>query len=184
VLTDRWDVGHICISVGDLDAAMVEYSQAFGIAWSPLMAIEPHTVAGSDLYDEGVKCDGLRTVLSTNTPRRGHGGSPSALLELAHADRACPAFALWGCPDGRHYVHHIAYYVDDIEAESKHLSDHGFARELYLPREDPANGVAYHVSEGGVRIELTSSVLKPALIRFVTTGDELDLPLLSAGESA
>ncbi len=190
MLSDRWDVSHVCIAVDNLDRAMVRYSEALGVKWATphswshdglrlpsgdIMKMESVT----PLYGDGVSTDGLSGAYGING-MIGADGWPVAVIELAHAKNFSPAFTIWGCPAGREYMHHIGYWVDDIEAESRHLIDHGFAVEFTTPPGDVARGFGYHLSPGGVRIELLDRANKTATWRFYTTGVlESDLGVLS-----
>jgi catechol 2,3-dioxygenase-like lactoylglutathione lyase family enzyme len=176
MLTDHWDISHICIAVPDLEAAMTEYSAAFGVRWSPLLDYSGAVTldVASPLHGHGATMLGLREVLSRDGAAAIAGGPPFAGLELAHAEPFSPAWTIWGCPDKRQYVHHICYWVDDIEAESAHLVEHGLARELTVAPGDRARGFAYHVSPGGFRIELMRREDKAAIAGWFATG-ELEL---------
>jgi catechol 2,3-dioxygenase-like lactoylglutathione lyase family enzyme len=185
MLTDDWDISHICIAVDDLEAAMTMYSQAFGASkWGPLMEFSDDMDVASPLLGEQVSMVGLREIWSlcgssvvTEQPPV---APPFAPLELAQAERFSPAFSIWGCRDGRHYVHHIAYWVDDLEAESEHLLENGFARELTIAPGDRARGFAYHLSPTGMRVEIQSRSDKAAHARWLTTG-EIKLDWLPEG---
>ena len=169
MLVDRWDISHVCIAVDDLDAAMSEYSQALGMAWATVMDFTGTGFIGaSDVHEAGVSHEGLRAVLSRNGGIV-TAGVPFAALELAEATPGSPAFSMWGCTDGEHHVHHLAYWVDDFDAESKHLADCGFVREMHIDLGDGVQ-VAYHL-RSGFRIELQSSAFKPAAARFLATGE-------------
>jgi catechol 2,3-dioxygenase-like lactoylglutathione lyase family enzyme len=169
MLVDRWDISHICIAVDDLDTAMTAYSRAFGMEWATVMDFTGTGFVGaSDVHEGGVSHEGLRAVLSRNGGPV-TAGVPFASLELAEAAPGSPAFSMWGCADGRHYVHHMAYWVDDFDAESQHLADSGFVREMHIDLGDGIQ-VAYH-GRRGFRIELQSSEFKPAAARFLATGE-------------
>jgi catechol 2,3-dioxygenase-like lactoylglutathione lyase family enzyme len=174
MLTDRWDISHICLAVRDLDTAMELYANAFGMDWAtPIDFAAMPLVGDSDVHEGGVSHNGLRAVLSRNGGAV-RAGVPLAALELAAAEPGSPAFRMWGCPDGRDYVHHIAYWVDDFDDETRHLAGHGFAREMYIDLGGGAE-VAYYTSPSGLRLELQNSAFKPATARFLATGKlELD----------
>lgn len=190
MLTDHWDVAHICMAVDDLDAAMARYTAAFGIEWGPVLVFsgeglilpDNSTVAlpvVAPPYGDGVTMEGLREVCSINGGAIGAEGLPLAALELAHAEKSSPAYPIWGCPDGREYVHHIAYWVDSVEDESRHLIDQGFELELTTPPADVARGFGYLRSPGGHRIELSDRATKSAVGRFYSTG-QFDLGAVAA----
>jgi len=81
------------------------------------------------------------------------GSVGTAPLELVWAVPGSPAFAMYGCRAGEHFLHHIAYRVENFEAESRHLTAAGFAREV-LCTENGRFVFAYHKSRTGIRIEL------------------------------
>src|SRR5262249_27980892 len=98
VLTNRWDISHICVAVDDLEAAMSEYSAALGLEWSPIIEITPEFAAG--MAEGGSTVEGLREVMSRNgaTPD----AWPTGAIQLASADPSVPAYASFACPDGKH----------------------------------------------------------------------------------
>src|SRR5579864_1957629 len=122
MLTDRWDLAHICIAVDDLDAGMARYTEAFGLEWGPILnfsseglVLSPtHTMPMATIapgLGGPMSMEGLREVWSVNGATVNDVGLPVAPLELAHARNFSPAHTIWGCTDGREYVHHIAYWV-------------------------------------------------------------------------
>ena len=177
MLTDAWDIAHTCITVPDLEAAMDAYSRAFGIAWGPIAAFSSeHIHVESSLLGDKPAVDGLRAVWARNGSKIVEGYPPFAPIELMHAEKFSPAFTIWGSPDGRHRVHHVCYWVDDLQAESRHLVENGFAVELTVAGGRPTQGFAYHYSPDlGMRLELMRSQDKPAMAKWLETGElELD----------
>lgn len=162
VIAEKWDIFKISFAVPDLERAMAEYERALGIEWGPIRI--PEGTTRSDVYEEGISHEGVRAVLSANTGESIIPGVPAAAVELVHAAPGSPSFVMWGCPDGRQYHHHIAYWVDDFEKESQHLRDCGWIRELYLPNEGPPR-IGYHRSPLGFRVSLVSASLKEAMAR-------------------
>jgi catechol 2,3-dioxygenase-like lactoylglutathione lyase family enzyme len=173
MLTDRWDIAHICIAVPDMEQAMKHYEAAFGIeAWGPLLD-----------YTEGVEIDVASPMLGGEVSMRGlgeiwslsgseivSGSPPFAPFELASAAPFSPSSTIWGCPDGREYVHHICYWVDDLVAEADHLIENGFSLELTIAPGDRAKGFAYLVSPAGMRVELMQQSDKAAFGRWLKSG--------------
>jgi catechol 2,3-dioxygenase-like lactoylglutathione lyase family enzyme len=155
MIADNWDVAHIALVVSDLERAMDEYSHGLGVEWAPSFDMPADLVSGSDVHEGGVSFVGLRAVL----PRTRVGPAP---IELIHTEPGSPASLVWGCPDGRDYVHHIAYYVEDVAAESERLRAMGWEREWYVDREGPLR-MAYHRSRHGMRIELVDAAIKSAV---------------------
>lgn len=177
MLTDRWDISHICIAVPDLEAGMREYEQSFGVRrWGPLLDFSDDNMdVGSQLHGDRVSMAGLREIWARDGADLGGDGPPYAPLELACAEPFSPSYAIWGCPNGRQYVHHICYWVDDIEAESAHLIEHGFALEVTMAPGDKVRGFGYHLSPTGMRVELMRRQDKAAIGRWLATGElELD----------
>jgi catechol 2,3-dioxygenase-like lactoylglutathione lyase family enzyme len=178
VLTDNWDIAHINIVVPDLESAMEEYSRAFGVEWGPIATFSSEAFQlASPLLGEAASVDGLRAVWAHNGSAIVSQAPPFAPLELMHAESFSPAFTIWGCPGGRHYVHHVCYWVDDLGAESAHLVENGFEVELTIAGGSPTRGFAYHRSPttGGMRIELMRMQDKPAMAKWLDTGNlELD----------
>ena len=68
-------------------------------------------------------------------------------------------------------MHHIAYWVDDLEAESRHLVDNGFIVELTQPPGDLIRGYGYLRSSGGLRIELEKRARKGPIAKWFATGE-------------
>jgi hypothetical protein len=148
-----------------------------GLVLGPDTTVEMRVA--SPLLGEHVSMEGLREVWAVNGGILGAEGLPYAPLELAHAEAFSPAYTIWGCPAGREYVHHICYWVDDVEAESEQLLDHGFAVELTTYPGDKARGFGYHLSPSGMRIELLDRASKAAHGTWFATG-ELELNWVGA----
>jgi catechol 2,3-dioxygenase-like lactoylglutathione lyase family enzyme len=185
VLIDHWDMAHICFAVDDLDSAMARYTESFGLEWGPILeysseglVLSPTNTMPIPSIAPGLgttaSLDGLREVWSVNGGTKGPEGLPIPSIELAHARAFSPSFTIWGCTPGQEYVHHIAYWVDDIEAESRHLIDRGFTVELTQPPGDVLRGYGYLRSPGGLRIELEKRARKGPIAQWFATG-ELDL---------
>jgi catechol 2,3-dioxygenase-like lactoylglutathione lyase family enzyme len=169
MLTDQWDISHICLAVDDLDAAMESYTAALGMEWGTVIDFAHMPLVGdSDVHEGGVSHDGLRAVLSRNGGPVS-AGLPFASLELAAAAPGSPAFRMWGCRDRGHYVHHLAFWVDDFDAETRQLAAQGFDREMYIDLGGGAQ-VAYYTSRAGLRLELQDAAFKPAAAQFLATG--------------
>jgi catechol 2,3-dioxygenase-like lactoylglutathione lyase family enzyme len=179
VLTDHWDISHICVAVPDLEAAQSMYEKAFGVTgWGPMLEFSDDNMeVSSQILGPNVSMVGLREVWALNGSDAVAGGPPFAPLELAHAELFSPAYSMYGCPDGRQYVHHICYWVDDIEAESTHLMEHDFGLEMTMAPGDVARGFGYHLSPTGMRVELMRREDKGAIAKWLQTGElELDWP--------
>lgn len=177
MLTDHWDIAHYCVAVPDLEAGMKFYEQAFGIeSWGPLLDFTDsiEMPVGSQIHGDRVSMVGMREIWSRHGSDVVDGSPPLAPLELAHAKPFTPSFAIWGCRGGREYVHHVAYWVDDLEAESAHLLESGFELEVTVAPGDRAKGFAYHLAPTGMRIELMGRADKAAIGNWLA-GEELEL---------
>lgn len=175
MLTDHWDIAHICIAVDDLESAKTTYERAYGVTqWGPLLEFDDeNTDVFSPLHGQKVSGVGFREIWARHGSDIVSEGPPFAPIELAHAPKFSPSFTIWGCEPGKHYVHHICYYVDDLEAESAHLAEHGYALELTLAPGDRARGFAYHLSPNGMRIELMRRQDKEAVATWLETGESV-----------
>lgn len=162
MIIDEWDLAHVAVVVDDLDAAMAMYSGAFGIQWGEVFEVPQDAVAKSDVYEPPISHAGLRAVYSRTGSSAVTSVFPFAPLELIWADPSSPAAELWGCPDGRHYVHHLCFWVKDLVAESQHLLERGFEREWYAEA-DGRLAAAYHRSKSSMRIELYDVAQKARL---------------------
>ena len=172
MLTDNWDIAHICVAVPNLQAAMKHYETVYGVkVWGPIIEFSDDTHdAVSPLYGRGASMVGGRQVWSLDGAVAVTGVVPYAPIELTQADRYTPAFSIYGCPDNRWFVHHLAFWVDDIQAESAHLIEHGYALELTIAPGDKIRGFGYHLGANGDRIELMSSADKDAIGGYLRTG--------------
>ena len=185
MLNDSWDISHICIAVDDLENAMAEYSAAFGLEWGPVIEITPEFAA--TMPEGGSTVEGLREVISRNGATEETW--PTGAIQLASADESAPAYASFACTDGKHFVHHIAYWVDDVEAESAQLLKHGYTCEFLMGPEGRPMGACFK-SPAGVRIEISSSQTKLPAARFLATGkldlnaDDVDPALREAAATA
>jgi catechol 2,3-dioxygenase-like lactoylglutathione lyase family enzyme len=156
-----WDISHITVAVPDIEAAMAGYATAFGVEWGKLEDFSGMEIAAPLYPDEEISMEGLRLVWSRTNPA----------LELAQATSGSPAERLWGVEKGEHRLHHVCYWVDDLGAASEYLADRGFALEITLPPGDVATGFAYHRNAEGMRVELMRSEDKPAVDRWLATGE-------------
>lgn len=153
MLFEKWDVDHIGIAVTDLEAAMSEYADALEVEWRSIFEFTAEQAAlfGSDT---GVSIEGLRAVGSRPRAEAEPGDRPPVMLELVEAPPSSPAARFWGCPDGRNHVHHVAYLVDDVDAESARIHRLGFTRDWYTEDEHGRVFEAYHQCPTGTVVQL------------------------------
>jgi catechol 2,3-dioxygenase-like lactoylglutathione lyase family enzyme len=160
MITDEWDIAHIAIAVSDLERSMAEYSVSLGVEWGPVEEM-PDAINKSEVFGAGIGTRGVRSVQSRNTGE--------TALQLYHAPESSPGYVLYGCPDGRDYVHHTAYWIDEnkFEAEFQHLRDHGFKCEMEVGEEwgFPVRVAGYFKSPTGIRIEILHRSIEERLGR-------------------
>jgi hypothetical protein len=150
---------HIALAVEDLEAAKTTYARSLGIEWGPTMTLtdtlDPAAsyASVSDVPGLDIEVDGLMAANALNLEKSGDPFAGIAPLELIHARPGSGSSGYWGCPDGTHYIHHIAFGVDDYERESAHLVASGFAREWRFDRNDTTL-FGYFKSPTSFRIEL------------------------------
>lgn len=167
MINDSWDIAHITIAVPDLERAMEHYGALLGVGWGPMLDVGSLPVLLYDADGSEVS-EGLREVWSLSGALDGTGPA----LELANSRPGTASQTIWGVPDGVERFHHVCYYVDDLIAESAHLSRHGFAREVSTsPPTAPPEFMAYHLSPTGTRFELMRSQDKPAMQHWLSTGE-------------
>ncbi|MCH8547036.1 MAG: methylmalonyl-CoA epimerase [Cryomorphaceae bacterium] len=125
-------IEHIGIAVKDLDAAEALYSK--------LLNTQPYK-------REVVESEGVTTSFFATGPNK---------IELLHATNADSPIAKFIDKRGEG-IHHIAFAVDDIEAEIKRLQDEGFTLIHQTPKAG-ADGkriaFLHPKSSGGVLVEL------------------------------
>jgi catechol 2,3-dioxygenase-like lactoylglutathione lyase family enzyme len=166
-LAERWDISHIALAVPDLEDAMRLYGAAMGLEWSALQDPGEMEVV-APMYGSGaVRIEAPREVWSLNSPAL-------ELLGIPGAPVGTPGARLWGVRGGQHRVHHICFWVDDLVAASAQLTAEGFPLEVTMPPGETVRGFAYHVNEGGTRVELMRAEDKTAIDNWLRTG-ELDL---------
>ena len=167
MINDRFDIAHLCVAVPDLEQAMEHYGQTLGVEWSTVIDVGPMDIG---LYDaEGNEMsEGLHEVWSVKGGADGSGPS----LELSWSAPGSASQRVWGVSDGEHKMHHICYYVDELVAETKRLVESGFTHEVSdsLPGEAPVI-MSYVISPFGVRYELMRAQDKPAMSRWLRTGE-------------
>lgn len=122
-------IWHIGLAVPDLDEGMHEVGQVFGLTWRPV-----HQRA-TTIHDEQ---GGSHDIVCTFTFSE---GGPFA-IEMW---QAIPGTPLQVPPSG--ILHHIGYWVDDVEAESERLTGSGWKCFMNGP------SLAIHRGPGGLMLE-------------------------------
>ncbi|MET0896468.1 MAG: VOC family protein [Mycobacterium sp.] len=140
------DCFHTGIIVDDLDSATARFTAVSGYEWTrPIEATVPVHTAGAD-FDLP-----LRFVYSLQAPH----------LELI---QEVPD-TLWSAPPGAP-IHHLAYWVDDLDAAAAGLESAGFRLEA-RPSGDQLTKFAYFVGPAGVRLEIVDRATIPDWAGFL-----------------
>jgi hypothetical protein len=129
------DCFHTGIMVSDLDMAMQQLTEAAGYRWTtPMGGIVSVRIGSADRDLE------FRMAYSVQAPH----------LELV---QQIPG-TMW-MPSPGTAAHHLGYWVDDVPAASRRLTEAGFDFEAgdISGGEAPAN-FAYHNNPFGIRIEI------------------------------
>jgi catechol 2,3-dioxygenase-like lactoylglutathione lyase family enzyme len=150
MIGDKWEMCHVAIAVDDLDEAIERYSATLGVGFSEILSF-----AGMPLVrpDGGELHTDIRVAWSV-------GNEPP--IELMQG----PAGSLWEVAAGEDRMHHTAFWVDDLEAESKRLEEAGMELQLTLAPGNPPKGMAYHLAPTGFRIELMRTQDREAVDRW------------------
>jgi catechol 2,3-dioxygenase-like lactoylglutathione lyase family enzyme len=150
MIGDQWSMCHVAIAVDDLEAAMEHYGSTLGVGFSEILSF-----AGMPLVrpDGGEAHNDVRVVWTT-------GNEPP--LELMQG----PPGSIWEVGPGENRIHHVAFWVDDLEAESRRLEEAGMQLQLTLAPGRPPKGMAYHLAPSGMRIELMRSEDRAAVDRW------------------
>jgi len=140
---------HIGIVVQNLDQAMDELGTAMGYTWSTI-----RTMNANLLVPAGTTAVSLRIAFTRQGP---------PWLEFIEG----PADSLWSAAGGN-TLHHLGFYVDDLDAERKRLESLGMAFEIGgVGPDGRLAGFAYHSNPHGGRLELVDSRLKDGLERWI-----------------
>jgi catechol 2,3-dioxygenase-like lactoylglutathione lyase family enzyme len=167
VINDLFDIAHITIAVPDLEQAMAHYAKTLGVEWSTVLDIGPMEIGLYDADGDEIS-EGLFEVWSLKGGA--DDGGPS--LELSWSAPGTASQRVWGVSGDEHRMHHICYYVDDLVTETRKLLDAGFTHEVSdSPPGEPPVIMSYVVSPFGVRYELMRARDKPAMARWLRTGE-------------
>jgi catechol 2,3-dioxygenase-like lactoylglutathione lyase family enzyme len=159
MLGEGWEVCHVAIAVDDLDHAMHEYAGTLGVTFTEVLGLGAMPMArpdGGPVHDD-VWC--AWTV----------GNEPP--LELIQG----PPGSIWEVAPKEHRLHHVAFWVRDLEGESERLEEGGMQLQLTLEPGRPPKGMAYHLAPTGIRVELMRAEDRAAVDRWRSGGPlELD----------
>jgi catechol 2,3-dioxygenase-like lactoylglutathione lyase family enzyme len=143
------DQFHLGLVVEDFDAALAEFSTAFGYEWCDEIGgkLAVTLPAGETVVD-------FMCVYSRTTPR----------LEIV---RGIPG-TLWAPPDGGG-VHHVGYWSDDVGADCAGLAGRGYTVEASRIG-SAGSAFAFLRGPGGVLVELVDRAAQPMLEKFWADG--------------
>lgn len=120
---------HLGLAVPRFDDALEEFGELFGITWRPVREISLR-LTDEDGREHDVS---LRVTFSLTSP---------FALELWEGIPGTPLAA----PEGTS-VHHVGYWTDDFDAESRRLTTLGY------PAFMTASGMVMHRGPGGLGVE-------------------------------
>jgi catechol 2,3-dioxygenase-like lactoylglutathione lyase family enzyme len=159
MIGEQWEMCHVAIAVDDLDLAIARYARTLGVTFTERLSF-----AGMPLIrpDGGPLHTDVRVAWTV-------GNEPP--LELMQG----PPGSIWDVAPDEHRIHHIAFWVEDLERESGLLEESGMALQLTLEPGRPPKGMAYHVAPSGMRVELMRTADRAAVQRWRDGGPlELD----------
>ena len=143
------DQYHVGIVVDDLDATLRWYGDVAGYRWC-----EQYEGDQELETPDGRVTIPFRFAYSMDEPR----------LEVI---QSVPG-TLWSPADSG--LHHLGYWSDDVGGDVAALVAAGAAVEARAPLPDGSTLWAYCKAAGGARIELVSSVIRPAMTQWFETG--------------
>ncbi len=155
VFGNNWEFHHVATVVKDMDAA-VKYYESLGIfTFQPEFALDATTYEEYEVYGKSVKSskDKTRMRFASIGPNR---------IELVSPVQGNPLYVDFLKQKGEG-IHHIAFYVDDLEAEIKKLKAKGIPMLTKVKRA-PGRGFAYFDirKQGGVILEIIQRPPKQA----------------------
>jgi hypothetical protein len=144
------DQFHLGIVVEDFETTLAVFADLFGYEWcDEIGGPTPVTLPTGDAVLD------LRFAYSKTSPR----------LEIIRSLPGTP----W-VPAAGSGIHHVGYWSDDVPGDSRELVRRGFATEASGTGADAVPYWTYQRSATGLRIELISRALQPALEHYWATG--------------
>jgi hypothetical protein len=146
------DLYHVGVVVPDLDAAMADLQRSVGYTFTPVRTLEMMITRAGDDEPSPVS---VRTAKTKQGP---------PWLEFLEG----PVGSVWSAQSGNSGLHHLAYWVDDLENERRQLEDSGVAFEVGpVDPEGRPLGFSYHQTSQGFRIEIVDSRLRGSVERHM-----------------
>lgn len=146
---------------------------------------------GEDLYHTGIVVNDFKESLDRLEAQAGHrfaepmkydvrlrtpSGESTVELLVTYSCGTGPLIEVIRAVPGTHWqpvsgsgLHHLGYWSDDIEADSKDLAAAGLPLEAAGLGPDDQVVYAYHHGEGGIRIELVDRAMKPVIDQWTST---------------
>lgn len=144
---------HIGVVVQDLDRAMDELATAMGYTWTTVRTMDTSVLLASG----GPKPINLRLAFTRQGP---------PWMEFIEG----PSDSVWSSAGGN-ALHHVAFYVDDLEAEKQRMESLGMTFEVGgMGPDGRLSGFAYHLNPHGGRVELVDERLRDGMERWLSTG--------------
>lgn len=147
------DQYHLGIVVDDYDTALAQLTELFGYTWCPEVDVTVPVC-----LPEGERQLNLRFTFSREAPR----------LEIIRSIPGTP----WE-PAAGSGIHHMAYWSDDVTADSAALERNGYPREAAGTGPDGTPNFVYHRNPAGPRIELVTRAVRPAMEAYWAGGTRL-----------
>lgn len=144
---------HLGIQVENLDRACALLTELFGLTFAEPITGWPISVRVGDEIEES---EGRFTV-SRQGPPYLEVTENVAGSRVWHSDGQPLAF------------HHLGFWVDDVEAESRRLEDAGYPAQAGGLDEHGRYRYTYHEVEG-LRVEMAGASARPAFERWAVTG--------------
>jgi Glyoxalase/Bleomycin resistance protein/Dioxygenase superfamily len=148
----KLDVFHVGVVVEELDAAMRDLGAALGLTWAPVQQREQVVRTGAG----ELRSDEIRFTYSAE-------GVPHLeLIESATRRVWAPG------PPGQ--LHHVGVFADDVAASSRSFAASGAPLEFGGGDGDEPAGFAYHLVDGGLRVELVEAGRREEFTRWMAGG--------------
>ena len=152
-MIDPSQLYHIGVVVQDLDRAMDELSTALGYTWTTVRTMDTSVLVPSG----PPKPICLRLAFTKQGP---------PWMEFIEG----PADSVWSAAGGN-TLHHVAFYVDDLEGERERMESLGMTFEVGgLGPDGRLSGFAYHLNPHGGRVELVDARLRDGMERWMSGG--------------
>ena len=146
------DLYHSAVIVDDVHATVERLAATTGMRFAPVMDT-PFPVR----IDGEVRMLDMTLTYSVDEPH----------LEVVRAMAGTP----WNVHPGQP-LHHVGFWVEDLDAVSRELTEGGARLEVCGAGETPGPSVfAYHVGPDGLRIEIVDRATEPGFRAWLAAAD-------------